>query len=123
MGAARYQRCARWIRERQNPDGGWGETPTSYWDPAARGVGPSTAAQTAWALLSLRAAGDLFSPAVEAGIEYLLRTQREDGSWEDEHWTATGFPKVFFLQYHMYDDYFPLLALARLRDDGREEHE
>ncbi len=115
-------RCVRWLRDHQNEDGGWGETPTSYWDRSSRGVGPSTAAQTAWALLALHAAGDPGSPAVRAGIAYLLRTQRADGSWHDESWTATGFPKVFFLQYHMYDDYFPLLALARWASAEREEY-
>lgn len=114
--------CVRWFRMRQNADGGWGETPTSYWDRTQRGVGPSTAAQTAWALMALMAAGQREAPEVQAGLDYLLRTQREDGSWHDKPWTATGFPKVFFLQYHMYDDYFPLLALVRWGSDTREEY-
>ncbi len=115
-------RCRCWFRERQNEDGGWGETQASYWDRSRRGVGPSTAAQTAWALLALHAAGDRGSASARAGLAYLLRTQREDGSWHDEPWTATGFPKVFYLQYHMYDDYFPLLALARWASVEPEEY-
>jgi len=120
-GSHRFARCAAWLRAHQNPDGGWGETPGSYWDPALRGRGPSTAAQTAWALLGLLAAGEPAGEVVYAGLGYLMATQRADGSWLDESWTATGFPKVFFHQYHLYDDYFPLLALARWREALREE--
>ncbi len=106
------QRAAEWLRRHQNLDGGWGELPLSYDDPSQKGRGPSTAAQTAWALLALDAAGDAASPSVRRGIEYLLRTQRADGGWRDEPWTGTGFPRVFYLRYHLYATYFPLLALS-----------
>ncbi len=106
------QQAAEWIRSVQNPDGGWGETLGSYDNPALRGQGDSTASQTAWAVLGLLAAGDTRSNCVERGIVYLLRTQRKDGSWWEKTYTGTGFPKVFYLKYHMYAEYFPLLALA-----------
>ncbi|MGA3209862.1 MAG: squalene--hopene cyclase [Terriglobales bacterium] len=106
------QQAAEWLRCVQNPDGGWGETVGSYDDPRLRGQGQSTASQTAWAILGLLAAGDTRSDCVARGIEYLLRTQQKTGSWEDGTYTGTGFPKVFYLRYHMYADYFPLLALA-----------
>jgi squalene-hopene/tetraprenyl-beta-curcumene cyclase len=109
---SRFQRTAEWIREHQNADGGWGELPLSYDDPATRGQGPSTPSQTAWALTGLFATGDRESAAVQRGIAYLLRNQKYDGSWKDEHWTATGFPKVFYLRYHLYATYFPLRALS-----------
>jgi squalene-hopene/tetraprenyl-beta-curcumene cyclase len=123
------RRAADWILSRQNPDGGWGESPRSYDDPAQKGIGPSTAAQTAWALMGLFAAG-VTAPAtpatsatpataaIDRGVEYLLRGQREDGSWHDEPWTATGFPRVFYLQYHLYAVYFPLMALSEYRALG-----
>lgn len=115
MGQERYQRAARWLRSRQNEDGGWGETLRSYEEPELKGIGDSTAAQTAWALLGLFAVGDYTSDEVYRGVDFLRRMQLEDGSWDDEHWTGTGFPKVFYLKYHLYDDYFPLLALATYR--------
>jgi squalene-hopene/tetraprenyl-beta-curcumene cyclase len=108
----RFQRTAEWIRTHQNPDGGWGELPLSYDDPTTKGEGPSTPSQTAWALTALFATGDRESAAVQRGIAYLLRNQKYDGSWKDEHWTATGFPKVFYLRYHLYATYFPLRALS-----------
>jgi squalene-hopene/tetraprenyl-beta-curcumene cyclase len=104
--------AAEWLYRHQNGDGGWGELPRSYDDPDTKGVGPSTPSQTAWALLTLFAAGDFASLAVRRGIEYLLSRQRYDGSWKDEHWTGTGFPKVFYLRYHLYATYFPLWALS-----------
>ena len=106
------QQAAEWLRSVQNPDGGWGETLGSYDNPALRGQGESTASQTAWAVLGLLAAGDTRSNCVERGIMFLLRTQRKDGSWWEKTYTGTGFPKVFYLKYHMYAEYFPLLALA-----------
>jgi len=110
--ASSSRRAAAWLLAHQNEDGGWGESPRSYDDPAQKGIGPSTAAQTAWALMGLFAAGVDGGPAVERGVEHLLRTQRADGSWRDEPWTATGFPRVFYLRYHLYAVYFPLMALA-----------
>jgi squalene-hopene/tetraprenyl-beta-curcumene cyclase len=107
-----FERMTRWLGERQNADGGWGELQASYDDPSRKGIGPSTPSQTAWALLALFAAGDYESDAVQRGVDYLLHTQRDDGAWRDETWTATGFPKVFYLRYHLYATYFPLWALG-----------
>jgi squalene-hopene/tetraprenyl-beta-curcumene cyclase len=106
------QQAAEWLRSVQNSDGGWGETCGSYDDPHTRGVGPSTPSQTAWAVLGLLAAGDIRSDSVSRGIVYLLRTQRPDGNWDEPYYTGTGFPRVFYLMYHMYRTYFPLLALT-----------
>jgi squalene-hopene/tetraprenyl-beta-curcumene cyclase len=116
----RFERAARWMIERQNPDGGWGEMPHSYDDPMLKGVGPSTPSQTAWALLSLIATGKADSEAARRGVEYLLKNQREDGGWQDGYWTATGFPKVFYLRYMLYATYFPLWALGEYRDATTE---
>jgi squalene-hopene/tetraprenyl-beta-curcumene cyclase len=106
------QQAAEWLRMVQNPDGGWGESCGSYDDPSTRGVGPSTASQTAWAIMGLLAANDTRSDSVARGIAYLLRTQKKDGSWDEAHYTGTGFPRVFYLNYHMYRQYFPLIALT-----------
>src|SRR6185503_5412068 len=97
----------------QNADGGWGESCRSYDDPSVAGQGESPASQTAWALLGLLAAGEGRSPEVRAGVEYLAGTQDADGGWTEEPFTGTGFPRVFYLKYHMYPVYFPLMALAR----------
>ena len=118
LAKPRYQRAADWLRARQNGDGGWGELPQSYDDPATKGKGPSTAAQTAWALMALFATGDRDSDFVRRGVDYLLRQQDYDGSWRDEHWTGTGFPKVFYLRYHLYATYFPLWALSLYRREN-----
>ncbi len=107
------RRAVAWLTKVQQPCGGWGETCRSYDDPTLAGQGTPTASQTAWALLGLLAAGEAESQAVRAGIDYLLTTQRADGSWHEEPFTGTGFPKVFYLKYHMYPLYFPLMALAR----------
>lgn len=109
------RRAVRWLMAHQNPDGGWGETCQSYEDPSLRGTGVSTASQTAWALMGLLAAGEVHSKAVERGIEFLLRTQTAAGTWYEPEFTGTGFPKYFFIKYHMYQHYFPLMALARYR--------
>ena len=106
------QQAAEWLRMVQNPDDGWGETCGSYDDPRTKGVGPSTPSQTAWAVMGLLAASDTRSDSVARGIAYLLRTQKPNGSWDEPHYTGTGFPRVFYLTYHMYRDYFPLLALT-----------
>ncbi|HLI83787.1 MAG TPA: squalene--hopene cyclase [Bryobacteraceae bacterium] len=112
-------RAGEWLRAIQNADGGWGESCASY-DNGAFTPGPSTPSQTAWAILGLLAGGDTESRSVIAGVEYLLRTQRPDGAWDEELATGTGFPKVFYLNYHLYKDYFPLLALASFKRSIRE---
>ncbi|MGC9198067.1 MAG: squalene--hopene cyclase [Acidobacteriaceae bacterium] len=117
------QQAAEWIRMVQNPDGGWGETAGTYDDPSQRGVGPSTPSQTAWALLGLLAANDTRSDSVAKGVRWLIERQQEDGSWSElmpgrngeSYYTGTGFPKVFYLGYHFYKQYFPLLALTTYR--------
>ncbi|MBV9658196.1 MAG: squalene--hopene cyclase [Verrucomicrobia bacterium] len=101
-----------WLASCQNEDGGWGESCASYDDPLLKGKGPSTASQTAWALMGLIAAGDLDSPHVQFGLRYLLDAQNADGSWTEDEITGTGFPRVFYLKYDMYRNNFPLLALA-----------
>ncbi len=106
------QSGAEWLRMVQNPDGGWGETCGSYDDPNIKGIGPSTPSQTAWAIMGLLAANDTRSDSVARGIAYLLKTQKKDGSWDEPFYTGTGFPRVFYLAYLMYRDYFPLIALT-----------
>ena len=106
------QRAIAWIEQRQNDDGGWGETLASYEDETLAGRGESIPSQTAWALLGLFAAGRMDGKAVEQGIRYLIDTQTADGSWEDPLWNGTGFPRVFYLKYHLYAKYFPLWALG-----------
>jgi squalene-hopene/tetraprenyl-beta-curcumene cyclase len=106
------QQAAEWLRMVQNPDGGWGETCGSYDDPNTKGIGPSTPSQTAWAVLGLLAANDTRSESVARGIAYLLKTQKKDGSWDEPFYTGTGFPRVFYLMYHLYRDLFPLIALT-----------
>ena len=106
------QQAAEWLRMVQNADGGWGETCGSYDDPSTRGIGPSTPSQTGWAIMGLLAAGDTRSDSVQRGILHLIQTQRPDGSWNEDQYTGTGFPRVFYLAYHLYRDYFPLIALS-----------
>jgi squalene-hopene/tetraprenyl-beta-curcumene cyclase len=107
-------RAAEWLLTIQNPDGGWGESCASYGRDGYVNA-PSCPSQTAWALLGLVAAGDCESSAVHRGVRYLLDRQLPDGTWPEAATTGTGFPNVFYLTYGMYRDYFPLLALARLR--------
>jgi len=111
------QRAGDWLVAIQNPDGGWGEDGTSYkLDYRGHDRASSTASQTAWALLGLMAAGRVSHPAVTNGINYLLSTQGNEGAWREEEFTATGFPRVFYLRYHGYPRVFPLWALARYRN-------
>jgi len=106
-----------WLTEIQNPDGGWGEDCESYaLDYAGYTPAPSTASQTAWALLGLMAVGEVDSPAVARGIAWLAANQEADGLWGQEMYTGGGFPRVFYLRYHGYPKYFPLWAMARYRN-------
>lgn len=113
------EKGASWLKQVQNPDGGWGETCLSYRDPNFKGKGDSTPSQTAWGLMGLIAAGEAkqkFDLAtMEKGVNYLLTTQRLDGTWDESYFTGTGFPGHFYLKYHLYQQYFPLLALGRYR--------
>ncbi len=109
----RVRKAAAWLRRTQNDDGGWGEEIESYRPGAAIGRGPSTASQTAWALIALIAAGEGRGEAVRRGIEYLVRTQTSDGDWTEPYFTGTGFPRDFMIKYHYYRVYFPLWALGR----------
>ncbi len=140
MNTEPVKRAVEWTLDKQNPDGGWGESCASYVDPAYRGKGPSTPSQTAWALLALIAAGEGGSPAVRRGVEYLVGDQHEDGSWDEPYFTGTGFPGYgigqrlerypapgepgyqgvelpsgFMINYHLYRNYWPLMALGRYR--------
>lgn len=106
------RKAVQWLQDHQNEDGGWGESCNSYDETALAGRGISTASQTAWGLLGLMAVGEVASPHVQRGVDYLLRTQNEAGEWDEEEYTGTGFPRVFYLRYHGYSRYFPVWALA-----------
>jgi len=112
-------RAGEWLRSVQNADGGWGETCESYVHHSYV-QGPSTASQTAWAVLGLIAGGDDNSLSVHKGVEFLIETQRSDGTWHEEFATGTGFPQVFYLTYHLYRNSFPLLALSSFLKSKRE---
>jgi squalene-hopene/tetraprenyl-beta-curcumene cyclase len=116
-GDPAMRRAADWLIAIQNEDGGWGENCDSYkLDYKGYEAAPSTASQTAWALLGLMAAGQVDHASVARGIAYLKRTQEEDGLWSQPHYTGGGFPRVFYLNYHGYPKFFPLWALARYRN-------
>ncbi|TCH98400.1 squalene--hopene cyclase [Roseococcus sp. SYP-B2431] len=120
-GHQAMRRAVAWLVERQNEDGGWGEDGMSYptrggTRPDSQQHAPSSASQTAWAILALMAAGEADHPAVQRGAEWLTRHQKPDGDWPEEDYTGTGFPRVFYLRYHGYRRIFPLWALARLRN-------
>ncbi len=109
------QNALSWLRSVQQLDGGWGERCDTYVDPALKGKGPSTPSQTAWALMTFLSCGIAHDPAVERAVQYLSSTQKTDGSWDENEFTGTGFPKVFYLEYTYYRHYFPLLALGMYR--------
>jgi squalene-hopene/tetraprenyl-beta-curcumene cyclase len=106
------RRAVRWLETHQNEDGGWGEDPRSYDDPKWIGRGPSTASQTAWALLALHAAGER-SQALARGVRWLVSAQRADGGWDEPQYTGTGFPSDYYINYHLYRLTFPMMALGR----------
>ena len=145
MGSVYVSRAIDWLLAHQNPDGGWGESCASYVDPDYRGRGPSTASQTAWAIIALLASGRGDIPATRKGIEHLIKTQQSDGSWDEPYFTGTGFPGYgigqrmneyltpeesgfqgielpagFMINYHMYRNYWPLAALGRYRNFGSQ---
>jgi squalene-hopene/tetraprenyl-beta-curcumene cyclase len=116
-GTPLIRRAAEFLHAKQRQDGGWGEDGATYWHDFPRGEAhESTPSQTAWALLGLMAAGEVDHPAVARGVSYLLAAQRAHGLWDEEAYTAVGFPRVFYLRYHGYRAYFPLWALARYRN-------
>jgi squalene-hopene/tetraprenyl-beta-curcumene cyclase len=112
-GEGCIRRAVDWLQRHQNEDGGWGEDPRSYDDPAWIGRGASTASQTAWALLALHAAGRIDTPALKRGVDWLVATQRADGTWEEPQYTGTGFPSDYYINYHLYRLVFPIAALGR----------
>jgi len=119
------QRAVAWLRAVQNDDGGFGESIASYYDPKLKGQGASTPSQTAWGLIGLLAGADKDDPAVSESVRHLLEQQNADGSWDEQQFTGTGFPCVFYLKYHLYRNYFPLYALSRYRNllqDVKEFH-
>jgi squalene-hopene/tetraprenyl-beta-curcumene cyclase len=111
------RKAVQWLRNIQNTDGGWGEDATSYkLGYTAYEAAPTTSSQTAWALLALMAAGEVDHPTTRQGVECLINTQSEKGLWDEQRYTATGFPRVFYLRYHGYSKFFPLWALSRYRN-------
>ncbi|MEM9908958.1 MAG: squalene--hopene cyclase [Cyanobacteria bacterium P01_D01_bin.44] len=119
---SQIERGVNWLMGCQNADGGWGETCRSYDDPSLKGQGPSTASQTAWALLGLLDVAfcldSTAKTAIQTGIKYLLDTQKADGTWSESEFTGTGFPGHFYIRYHLYYQHFPLMALGRYQQLG-----
>jgi squalene-hopene/tetraprenyl-beta-curcumene cyclase len=111
-GADMIQRAVEWLLLVQNADGGWGESCHSYADESFAGIGSSTPSQTAWAVLGLQLAGQPQHPAVGRGLSYLCERQRGDGTWDEPECTGTGFPRDFYINYHLYRHLFPTMALA-----------
>jgi squalene-hopene/tetraprenyl-beta-curcumene cyclase len=110
-------RAVKWLVAKQREDGGWGESGASYWKGQPKGAGGvATPAQTSWALLALMAAGEVESESVKRGISWLAKTQKADGTWDENYYTAVGFPRVFYLRYHGYKAFFPQWALARYKN-------
>jgi squalene-hopene/tetraprenyl-beta-curcumene cyclase len=115
MTESYVQRAATWLKSVQKDDGSFGETCATYDHPSLKGQGPSTPSQTAWGAMGLMAAFGAYDPAVERAIRWLVENQASDGNWDEHLYTGTGFPKVFYLKYHLYRLYFPITALARYR--------
>lgn len=115
----RIRKAVDYLKGRQGPDGGWGEDCASYWEERKSLVKASTPTQTAWALMGLMAAGEVYSPEVERGVAYLLNAPRSGGKWEEDYYNAVGFPRFFYLRYYGYPAFFPLWALARYRNQTR----
>jgi squalene-hopene/tetraprenyl-beta-curcumene cyclase len=113
MSGTYVRKAVSWLQSNQNTDGGWGECCETYENSSLKCHGASTPSQTAWAILALIASGEAASREVSKGIKYLLDTQREDGTWDEEEFTGTGFPKYFMIRYHNYRNCFPLMALGR----------
>lgn len=107
------QKAGEWVKSVQKPDGSFGESCDSYEDESLKGQGESTASQTAWAAMTLLAIFGPHDPATQRAIQWLAETQREDGGWHEEPYTGTGFPRVFYLRYHLYKLYFPVMAIGR----------
>lgn len=116
------QKARNFLENCQNADGGWGESPWTYHEDGTRGQGPSTASQTAWALLGLLCYEDPQRPSIRRGIEYLIREQKADGSWQYDEYTGTGFPRIFYLKYTGYQWAWPLAALAEYRKSISSTH-
>jgi squalene-hopene/tetraprenyl-beta-curcumene cyclase len=116
MGAPWLLKARDWLESVQHEDGGWGERCDTYDDPVFKGQGPSTASQTAWAVMGLCAFGDPCRRSIQAGMAWLIRSQNPDGTWTELEATGTGFPRVFYLKYDMYRNSWPLLALATYRN-------
>ncbi len=114
--APHIRRAVAWLKDRQHADGGWGENGETYYPDRRNLAKASTPSQTAWALLGLMAAGEVECEAVRRGVEFLLEARRSGAKWDEKHYTAVGFPRVFYLRYHGYSAYFPLWALARYRN-------
>jgi squalene-hopene/tetraprenyl-beta-curcumene cyclase len=112
---AAMKRAVDWLKSVQQKDGGFGESIASYDNPNLMGRGDATASQTAWGLLGLLTLVPPGDPAAKRAAEYLVEHQNEKGTWDEAPFTGTGFPKVFYLKYHLYRHYFPLMALARYR--------
>ncbi len=118
------KRGVEWLKRIQNTDGGYGESIASYDDESQKAKGASTASQTAWGLIGLLAAGEQESESTSRAVEYLLSHQNSDGSWDEAEFTGTGFPRVFYLKYHLYRNSFPVYALGRCRNilEAKQEY-